>query len=182
VIDDARRAIDYATDRGVVVIAAAGNEFFPLCDEPAFSADAICVIATTVEETKATYSNFNLNGGPFNVVSGPGGAAFLSCEENIISTIPSGAGGFCTENVGTPGYDFYAGTSMALRASPESPRCSRPRVVVEPMANGCSSRRRVLLRSTRAARIPRPTASASWTPRPRLQHPVSRRPQLPIQH
>ena len=112
-IDDARRAIDYATDRGVVVIAAAGNEFFPLCDEPAFSADAICVIATTVEETKATYSNFNLNGGPFNVVSGPGGAAFLSCEENIISTIPSGAGGFCTENVGTPGYDFYAGTSMA---------------------------------------------------------------------
>jgi len=68
VIDDARRAIDYATDRGVVVIAAAGNEFFPLCDEPAFSADAICVIATTVEETKATYSNFNLNGGPFNVV------------------------------------------------------------------------------------------------------------------
>jgi serine protease len=27
--------------------------------------------------------------------------------------VPASAGGFCTDDVGTPGYDFYAGTSMA---------------------------------------------------------------------
>jgi serine protease len=31
----------------------------------------------------------------------------------VISSVPGGAEGVCSEVVGTPGYDFYAGTSMA---------------------------------------------------------------------
>jgi subtilisin family serine protease len=113
IIDDTRRAVDYAVSRGVVVVAAAGNDFASICGEPAFDADVLCVVATDRLENKASYSNFALDESPTNVVAGPGGAAFLACEEDIISTVPAEAGGFCTDNVGTPGYDFYAGTSMA---------------------------------------------------------------------
>jgi len=112
-VDDAKKAINYAVSKGVVVVAAAGNDFASICGEPAFNANALCVVATDRDENRALYSNFALDGEPRNVVAAPGGAAFLSCQEDIISTVPSGAGGFCTKRVGTPGYDFYAGTSMA---------------------------------------------------------------------
>jgi subtilisin family serine protease len=111
-LSETKEAIEYAVDKGVVVVAAAGNEFFPLCDTPAFTAEALCVIATDRFETKATYSNFVSNES-LNIVAAPGGAAFLACSEDIISTVPAGAEGFCSKNRGTPGYDFYAGTSMA---------------------------------------------------------------------
>jgi subtilisin family serine protease len=111
-ISDATDAIDYAVSRGVVVIAAAGNEFFPLCGSPSWNAGALCVIATDRFEQKASYSNF-LTDEAMNVVAAPGGAAFLTCEDDIISTWPSGEEGFCSDTVGTPGYEFLAGTSMA---------------------------------------------------------------------
>ncbi|MGH2750635.1 MAG: S8 family serine peptidase [Actinomycetota bacterium] len=113
VLADTREAIEYAVSKGVVVIAAAGNDFASICGEPAFDPNALCVVATDRLENKASYSNFALDQSPTNVVAAPGGAAFLACEEDIISTVPAEAGGFCTEDVGTPGYDFYAGTSMA---------------------------------------------------------------------
>lgn len=112
-LTDTREAIEYATSKGVVVVAAAGNDFASICGEPAFDANALCVVATDRLESKASYSNFALDESPTNVVAGPGGAAFLACEEDIISTVPEEAEGFCTDHVGTPGYDFYAGTSMA---------------------------------------------------------------------
>lgn len=112
-ISDVRDAVDYAKSKGVVVIAAAGNDFASICGEPAFDPDILCVVATDRAEARAAYSNFALDETPDNVVAGPGGAAILSCEEDIISTVPAAAGGFCTTQVGTPGYDFYAGTSMA---------------------------------------------------------------------
>jgi subtilisin family serine protease len=112
VLDDAKRAINYAVSKGVVVVAAAGNDFLSICGEPAFNPNALCVAATDRLEGRASYSNFAIDQ-DLNVVAAPGGAAFLACEDDVISTVPAGAEGICSEIVGTPGYDFYAGTSMA---------------------------------------------------------------------
>jgi subtilisin family serine protease len=109
-LDDAKLAIDYAVSRGVVVVAAAGNEFASICAEPAFNPNALCVVATDRNEARAAYSNFAV-GQSQNVIAAPGGAAALFCADDVISTVPSGTESVCGDN--TPGYDFYAGTSMA---------------------------------------------------------------------
>ena len=113
VIAETRAAVEYATLRGVVVIAAAGNDFASICGEPAFDPNILCVVATDRGERRAAYSNFAVSQAPDNIVAAPGGAAVLTCEEDIVSTVPASAGGPCTTDVGTTGYDFYAGTSMA---------------------------------------------------------------------
>ena len=107
---DARTAIDYAYAHGVVVVAAAGNDFAGICGEPGFNAHALCVVATDPRELRAAYSNFPVQEG-MNVVAAPGGAAFTACTDDIISTVPAGSEGTCSGGRG--GYDFYAGTSMA---------------------------------------------------------------------
>ncbi|HEU0077153.1 MAG TPA: S8 family serine peptidase [Longimicrobiaceae bacterium] len=110
---DAKNAINYAVSKGVVVVAAAGNDFASICGEPSFSPNALCVVATDSLEQRAAYSNFALQQN-LNVVAAPGGAALLSCAEDIISTVPVEAEGTCTGTLGTPGgYDVMAGTSMA---------------------------------------------------------------------
>jgi serine protease len=109
-LDDAQQAIAYAVSRGVVVVAAAGNEFASICAEPAFSPNALCVVATDRNEARAAYSNFAVSPSQ-NVVAGPGGAAVLTCQDDVVSTVPAGTESTC--GAGTPGYDFYAGTSMA---------------------------------------------------------------------
>ncbi|HEX2095661.1 MAG TPA: S8 family serine peptidase [Longimicrobiaceae bacterium] len=112
-VADAKQAINYAVSKGVVVVAAAGNDFASICGEPSFSPNALCVVATDSLEQRAAYSNFALHQ-DLNVVAAPGGAAVLSCEEDIISTVPVEAEGVCTGIMGTPGgYDVMAGTSMA---------------------------------------------------------------------
>ncbi|MGH2652027.1 MAG: S8 family serine peptidase [Actinomycetota bacterium] len=40
-------AINYAVSQGVVVVAAAGNESFPLCTYPAIAEDIVCVGSST---------------------------------------------------------------------------------------------------------------------------------------
>jgi len=102
-------AIAYAESEGVLVVAAAGNESFPVCDTPAFEDGALCVTATTREETPAYYSNGAVKPDTF-AVAGPGGAGLVACEEDIVSTVPSGTG---SEACGESDYDYYAGTSMA---------------------------------------------------------------------
>jgi serine protease len=109
-LDDAKRAIDYAVSKGVVVVAAAGNDFASICGEPGFNANALCVVATDRLEARSSFSNFAVSES-LNVVAAPGGAAFLFCEDDIVSTVPAGTESICGED--TPGYDFYAGTSMA---------------------------------------------------------------------
>jgi subtilisin family serine protease len=109
-LNDAKQAIDYAVSRGVVVVAAAGNDFASICGEPGFSPNALCVVATVRNEARAAYSNFAVNQSQ-NVVAAPGGAAVLACADDVISTVPAGSESSCGS--GTPGYDFYAGTSMA---------------------------------------------------------------------
>jgi subtilisin family serine protease len=113
VITDVQEAIAYARSKGVVVVAAAGNDFASICGTPASDVGALCVASTDVREQRSAFSNFAIKQ-DLEVVSAPGGSAVLACEEDVISTVPLNAEpGFCEEAVGTPGYDFYAGTSMA---------------------------------------------------------------------
>lgn len=107
---DAKAAIAYAVSKGVVVTVAAGNEFASICAEPAFENGTLCVVATDPNELKASYSNFAVKP-DMNVVAAPGGAGTLFCSDDVISTVPAGSEGACGGS--TPGYDAYAGTSMA---------------------------------------------------------------------
>ena len=102
-------AIAYANSQGVLVVAAAGNESFPVCDTPSFENGALCVTATTRDETPAYYSNGAIKPDSF-AVAGPGGAGTLFCEDDIVSTVPLGTG---SATCGESDYDYYAGTSMA---------------------------------------------------------------------
>jgi len=112
-ITDVEEAIAYANSKGVTVVAAAGNDFASICGTPSSDRGALCVASTTREEGRSSFSNFAVKE-DLATVAAPGGAAFLSCKEDIVSTVPLGAeDGFCETREGTTGYDFYAGTSMA---------------------------------------------------------------------
>ena len=110
--DPLLEAIDAAVAAGVVVVAAAGNEFASVCAEPAFGSGALCVTATDRFESRPAYANFPIDP-DLHAVAAPGGSAFLSCQDDIVSTVPEDRGDVCSELEGTPGYDFFAGTSMA---------------------------------------------------------------------
>jgi putative cell wall-binding protein len=111
-LEPLRAAIRDAVAAGVVVVAAAGNDYVGVCSEPAFAPQVLCVGATDVLRLKAPYSNLPLDPS-LNVVSAPGGSSLLSCRDDIVSTWPVGEAPFCTGNLGTPGYNAIAGTSMA---------------------------------------------------------------------
>ena len=102
-------AIAYADSKGLLVVAAAGNESFPVCDTPSFEPGALCVTSTTRDETPSWFSNGAIKEDMF-AVAGPGGAGLLFCEDDIISTVPLGTG---SATCGESDYDYYAGTSMA---------------------------------------------------------------------
>ncbi|HEU4812527.1 MAG TPA: S8 family serine peptidase [Nocardioides sp.] len=102
-------AIADATAKGVLVVAAAGNESFPVCDTPAFEPGALCVTSTTREETPSWFSNGAVKP-DMDAVAAPGGAGLLFCEDDIVSTVPVGHG---SDVCGESNYDYYAGTSMA---------------------------------------------------------------------
>ncbi len=110
-LDATRDAVAYAVANGVTVVAAAGNDFASICGEPAFDPNILCVVSTDRNELRSAFSNFAIDGSITNAVAAPGGAAFLSCADDVISTVPVGSEGAC--GAGTPGYDAYAGTSMA---------------------------------------------------------------------
>ena len=105
----ATEAIDYANSKGVVVVAAAGNDYASICGSPSFNNGALCVSATDRNEARASYSNFAIKPDTATV-SAPGGQGAVFCGEDIISTVPVGAEEYCPGNAG---YDSYAGTSMA---------------------------------------------------------------------
>jgi len=102
-------AIAYATDHGVLVVAAAGNESFPVCDTPAFEPGSLCVTSTDRNELPSYFSNGAIKP-DVTAVAAPGGQGALFCEEDIVSTVPRGTG---SEACGLADYDYYAGTSMA---------------------------------------------------------------------
>lgn len=112
VIADVQEAIAYARERGVVVVAAAGNDFVaPLCGTPAFDRGALCVVSTDKREARSAFSNFALNQ-ELDAVAAPGGSLAPVCGEDIVSTVPLGTGTATACGYGTD-YDEYAGTSMA---------------------------------------------------------------------
>jgi subtilisin family serine protease len=115
---EVQRAIRYAHRHGVTVVAAAGNEAFPVCDYPAFERGVVCVGATEKREAKASYSNFPV-GDPldpaFLAVTAPGGelTTIFVCGEGILSTVPPGEGGDYCEYPRNKAYDEIVGTSQA---------------------------------------------------------------------
>ena len=50
-------AITYAHGKGVAVIAAAGNDSVPLCNEPGFDAGVVCVVSTDKRELRSAFSS-----------------------------------------------------------------------------------------------------------------------------
>src|SRR5206468_13102282 len=83
-------ALAYATGKGVMVVAAAGNsgtttQFFPAADPRAIS-----VAATTVTDRRYSWSNF----GPWVRVAAPG------C--NVAPILAGGYGNFCGTSSATP--------------------------------------------------------------------------------
>jgi subtilisin family serine protease len=113
--EELEAAVKYAWDKGVVVVASAGNDSFPLCGYPAAARYAICVGATDKRGAPSAYSNFPNDPDATVGVRAPGGAGTPFCEEDedIWSTVWPGSGLDCTGAGSLTGYDTVAGTSMA---------------------------------------------------------------------
>jgi subtilisin family serine protease len=88
-------AVQRALDKGVVVIAAAGNDTAPFCEQPAVSGPLLCVGAIDRNEMRAFYSSSG------DLVAPGGSATFGGPEEDILSTYNNGK------------YETIAGTSQA---------------------------------------------------------------------
>jgi thermitase len=84
-----KNAVDYAWNKGSVVIAAAGNDGVSTTFEPASYANVIAVGAVDSRDRKASFSNY----GSWVDVTAPG--------VDIASTVPNN------------GYSYMSGTSMA---------------------------------------------------------------------
>jgi subtilisin family serine protease len=109
---DIEDAVTYAWNKGSLVVAAAGNESFPLCSYPSFADHAVCVGATDRRGVPSYYSNFPVNKTMLGFRA-PGGVGSVFCEddEDIWSTMWPGSSFEC--GGGTAGYETLAGTSMA---------------------------------------------------------------------
>jgi len=92
------RAVNYAWNKGVVVVAAAGNSANPSKTYPAAYTNSIAVAATNNKDQKASFSSY---GAKWVDVAAPG--------ENIFSTFPNHP----YKINKSFGYDFGSGTSMA---------------------------------------------------------------------
>jgi subtilisin family serine protease len=82
-------AVNYATTKGAIVVAAAGNEGSTAIRLPGYYANAFCVGSTTSTDGRSSFSNY----GPEVDIAAPGSA--------ILSTLNGG------------GYGIMSGTSMA---------------------------------------------------------------------
>ena len=111
VLADVQEAIAYARSHGVVVVAAAGNDFASICGTPASDTGALCVASTDKREARSAFSNFAFKP-DLDAVSAPGGSLLPVCGEDVLSTVPLGTGLNPGCGYGTD-YDEYAGTSMA---------------------------------------------------------------------
>ncbi len=90
-------AFDYAYSRGVLSIAAAGNDNTDSSHYPSDYDNVMKIAATDNSDSKASFSNYGFN----TSVAAPG--------VGILSTVPTGS----CENCNPTGYASYSGTSMA---------------------------------------------------------------------
>ena len=106
--EDIEAAVDHAWERGSLVVAAAGNDTFPLCSYPSFADHAVCIAATDRRGLPSYYSNFP-NNKTLLGFRAPGGVGSVFCEhdEDVYSTIWPGSSDDCQ------GAGALAGTSMA---------------------------------------------------------------------
>jgi thermitase len=95
--DDMTAAVQRAVDHGVVVVAAAGNDGLPFCENNSLSGKVLCVGAVDKRENRSFYSSF---GSGLSLVA-PGGSDLPGTDEDILSTWNDG------------GYHELAGTSQA---------------------------------------------------------------------
>lgn len=91
------QAIDRALDAGVIVVAVAGNNALPVCENPSAQGRLLCVGAVDRRRQRSTYSSFGLGLG----LVAPGGSGAPVSGENVLSTYTS------------PLYEEVAGTSQA---------------------------------------------------------------------
>jgi subtilisin family serine protease len=75
-------AIQRAIDAGVVVVAAAGNDALPICEQPQLGPGLICVAAVDRQAQRSDYSNYGIR---VDLVAPGGGGA-----DGILSTFPGG--------------------------------------------------------------------------------------------
>ncbi len=117
-IPDVVSALRYARSRGVVVVAAAGNQGTPQVAYPARARNVVAVAATTVHGCQAEYSN----SGPHVDIAAPGGGADAANSDtpyDVSACRPDLRGEFIFQQTfagsvarfGLPG--GYEGTSMA---------------------------------------------------------------------
>lgn len=97
-------AVNYAWNKGVVVVCAAGNDGVSTPFYPAAYPNAISVSATTYLDTLASYSNY----GSTIDISAPGGDSGDNNGDGYDDMILQN-----TFSHNSDGYYFYAGTSMA---------------------------------------------------------------------
>lgn len=95
-------AINYAWNKGVVIVAAAGNSGSRSKLYPAAYKNVIAVAATNNNDQKASFSNYGVK---WVDVAAPG--------ENIFSTFPNHPFAIQTNYGRSQNYDFGSGTSMA---------------------------------------------------------------------
>ena len=117
---DIDAAIDYAVSKGVVVVAAAGNESLPICGYPAIANDVICVGSSDPRDLNSWYGNFPVkddSSGPVGAaLLAPGGTGVVDCawsSEDIISTFSRSVDASRGDCDSLPGYATIFGTSMA---------------------------------------------------------------------
>lgn len=100
-------ALDYAYNKGIVIVAAAGNDAISQIGYPAAYDKCIAVGATRYDGTRAYYSNY----GTALDIMAPGGD--LRVDQNKDSYGDGILQNTFDSKTGTFGYYFYQGTSMA---------------------------------------------------------------------
>ena len=97
-----KNAVDYAWNKGVVIVAAAGNDGVSTASYPAYYSNCIAVAASDSNDAKASFSNY----GSWVDVAAPG--------VGIYSTLPNHSNFISTNYLsGFLNYGSLSGTSMA---------------------------------------------------------------------
>ena len=89
-------AIQRAVDAGIVVVAAAGNDTVPICEQPQIRGEILCVGAVDKRGMRSFFSS-----GDSAAVMAPGGSAAPVTGEDVLATVPGSK------------YEEMAGTSQA---------------------------------------------------------------------
>jgi serine protease len=79
-------ALGRAADAGVTIVAAAGNNGVPVCEQPSVAGRLVCVGAVDRRSMRAAYSS---SPGPRGVMA-PGGSALPVVGEDVLSTYNDG--------------------------------------------------------------------------------------------